>query len=92
MKERHDMTQQEYQLRHAAGLYWLIDTEQPGIPYKKPIPMNDVGAEIWKLLAQGMIQEQIADILSKQYSISKAEAVQDMEQFIKQLEDQGVKL
>lgn len=92
MKEKYDMIQPVYQLRHAAGLYWLIDTAQPGVPYKKPIPMNAVGAKIWELLGQGMTEEEIAGSLSSKYSVPIEEARKDMKQFIKQLEDQGVKL
>ena len=35
-----------YQLRYAAGIYWLLDMSQPGYPYRKPLPLNEMGAAI----------------------------------------------
>ena len=42
-----------YQLRYAAGQYWLLDMEQEGSPYKHPKNLNCVGAEIWKRMESG---------------------------------------
>ena len=88
----HDDKISEYQLRRAAGLYWLLDMKQEGVPYKKPLPLNDGGAEIWNMLEKGMTQEEIVDSLICQYSVTKEEATQDVEQFVKQLQSQGVRI
>lgn len=37
-----------YELRKAAGLYWLLDLRQDGEHYKPPLAMNEMGAEIFK--------------------------------------------
>ena len=52
-----------FQLRHAAGLYWLLDMEQDAGSYKKPLAMNEMGAEIFKLMQDGKTNLQIAEIL-----------------------------
>ena len=46
-----------YQLRYAAGIYWLLDMSQPGYPYRKPLPLNEMGASIWRMMEKGWGQE-----------------------------------
>ena len=75
-----------YQLRYAAGLYWLLDTEQPGVPYKKPLSMNGVGADIYQMMTKGLNREQIAEALCEEYQMPRSEILQDVEQFQAQLE------
>ena len=81
-----------YQMRKAAGLYWLLDMKQAGVPYRKPIPLNESGAGIWEALACGSDQKEIAQTMSKRYGISMEEALGDVTDFIKQLKMQGVML
>ena len=51
MKER-------YQLRQAAGAYWLLDMEQ-GEQYKKPFMLNECGAYIYRAYISGMSEDEI---------------------------------
>ena len=82
----------EYQLRKAAGKYWLLYMEQDGVPYIPPFPINAVAAEIWRELQAGKSQGEIVDALSLQYDISREEMKEDMQAFIRQLEVQGIKV
>lgn len=75
-----------YQLRKAAGTYWLLDMAQSGPAYKKPVPLNESGARIWQMLEKGKKPEQIAEIFAKDYGITCEEASADVHQFMKQLE------
>ena len=70
-----------FQLRNAAGIYWLIDMEQEGVPYRKPIPVNETGAKIWSLREMGKSQSEIAKELAECYGISVEEAAADVEAF-----------
>lgn len=79
-----------YQLRKAAGRYWLLDMEQPGFPYKPPVIINEGGAFIWECLAEGFSVARIAQKLAREYNIPAEEAHQDIIQFIIQLEGQGI--
>ena len=81
-----------YQLRHAAGMYWLLDTCQEGIPYKKPLSMNEAGADLWNMMMQGLSQEQIAERLSREYGIAGEAARMDVEQFQMQLAEHGIRV
>ena len=76
-----NMEGHRFQVRNAAGIYWLIDMEQEGIPYRKPVPINETGAKIWSLKEQGMSQSQIAGELAEIYGISRKDAATDVEAF-----------
>ncbi|MBO5337034.1 MAG: PqqD family protein [Lachnospiraceae bacterium] len=81
---------QRYQLRHAAGMYWLLDMQQPGVPYKKPIAINEMGAQIWNLMQEDKENEAIAKTLSASYGVSPEMILEDVMSFQKQLADAGV--
>lgn len=83
---------ERYQLRYAAGIYWLLDMAQEGLPYKKPIPFNEQAAMIWKMIAEGMTLKEIANRLSQLYQISIEETKSDVQEFLEQLRKQGVVL
>ncbi len=76
-----------YRLRQAAGMYWLINVEQPGIPYEKPIALNEAGAAIFRMLEKDAPIEEIAEALSRTYDIPAKSARADVEQFVGQLKD-----
>lgn len=79
-----------YQLRYAAGLYWILDMWQEGVPYRKPLAVNEIGADIWRLLEQGKTNEEIAEELSRKYQAEREELEQDIVQFQKQLQQCGI--
>ena len=83
-------TDRHYQLRHAAGRYWLLDMQQEGLDYRKPVVLNECAAFIWKRNDQGEPQEQIAQELQKTYGISMEQAREDTQQFIQSLKEQGL--
>lgn len=91
MNQKEQRRDVRYQLRHAAGLYWLIDMEQKGVPFKRPVPMNEVGAVIWNMLQEGQ-RDRIADRLCMEYQVSREQAAQDVEQFLKNLSRHGVSI
>lgn len=79
-----------YQLRHAAGRYWLLDMQQEGLTYRKPIELNECAALIWEMCVRKRTQEEIASELQKHYGISMQQARKDAEQFIIRLREQGL--
>ena len=50
-------TTKNYQLRQAAGEYWLIRMDQQRFVYEKPIMLNEVGAMIWQQYMQGQTEK-----------------------------------
>ena len=79
-----------YQLRTAAGGFWLLNMEQKGVPYESPLSINSVGAEIWNHLQAGETAKTIVENLSKQYEISKDEIQEDVLAFCSQLKALGI--
>ena len=79
-----------YQLRAAAGEYWLLNMEQKGVPYQSPLSINSVGAELWKQLQAGKSTESIVTELSEQYEISKENIQEDVLAFLDQLKTLGI--
>ncbi len=81
-----------YVIRNAAGQYWLLDISQPGVPYKRPLSMNEVGARIWSMLEKNYSLEQSVVELSEEYSVSREIIREDVTQFIHQLKLYGVRI
>ena len=82
MKER-------YQLRQAAGAYWLLDMEQ-GEQYKKPFMLNECGAYIYCAYISGMSEDEIMQAFAKEYGLSFSCAQSDVGQFMMELRQQGI--
>lgn len=61
-----------------------------GEDYVKPISINETGARIWQGLQENYTKEQIAEEFHRRFDISVAEAMEDIEQFVDQLEKQGI--
>lgn len=74
-----------YQLRYAAGVYWLVNVKQRGLDYIKPLGLNEGGAYLWRLLCEGNDKAMIADRLCGEFGLERADAVKDVEDFLEQL-------
>ena len=83
---------EKYQLRHAAGSYWLLVMEQTGKDYIQPVSLNEAGAEIWRRLQEKDTVEQIAEEYHRRFQIPVTEAMADIEQFLGQLKKQGIEV
>lgn len=92
MAERKILERERWQLRHAAGTYWLLDMEQRAGGRKAPFSLNAAGAELWKLLTDGVEEEAAADMLCSRYQLDKQSALRDVRDFIAGLETQGIKI
>ena len=62
-------------------MYWLLDMEQSGFSYKKPVPINETGATLWKLLEKGYSKEQLKEYLCDEFKIDSNEASKDIEAY-----------
>ena len=82
MKER-------YQLRQAAGAYWLLDMEQ-GEQYKKAFMLNVCGAYIYRAYISGMSEDEIMQAFAKEYGLSFSCAQSDVGQFMMELRQRGI--
>lgn len=92
MAERRILERERWQLRHAAGAYWLLDMEQGTGSRKTPLSLNAAGAELWELLIGGVEEEAAADMLCSRYQLDRQSALRDVRDFIAGLEAQGIEI
>ena len=82
----------KYQLRYAAGLYWLLDMQQSGAAYIQPVPLNAGGAQLWRMLERGMSEAEMCKWLCEEYGLPPEQAQGDVRDFLAQLKTQKVDL
>jgi hypothetical protein len=80
----------KYQLRYAAGIYWLLQMEQSGETDLPPIMLNECGAYIWNLYQEGKQFDQISAHVSEKYEIKQKAAAADVTEFFDTLQQQGI--
>lgn len=81
-----------YQLREAAGHFYLLDMEQSGVPYKRPMELNSIGAEIWQMMVDSHTTEQIIKELACEYRVNAGDIREDVLQFQRSLITYGVEI
>ncbi len=79
----------DYQLRYAAGMYWLLNTKQRGLHYIRPLTLNECGAQVWRMLSEGAGKAEIVNRFCEEYGLERGEALRDVEDFLKQLDAYG---
>lgn len=53
------------------------------------VKLNQTASLVWDLVDEGKTAEEIADVLTSKFSVSKEEALADVESIIKQMTDAG---
>ncbi len=81
---------ERWQLRYAAGSYWLLDMKRGNENRRPPLSLNQAGAELWRLLQQGTEEEAAAELLCLQYRIDRESALEDVRGFLAGLKSQGI--
>ncbi len=87
-----EKSEKRYQLRLAAGVYWLLDMAQEGRKYKKPLKLNAMGADIVKMMENGKSIELIIEELCEEYQVEQEILRGDVHSFIRQLKEYGVNI
>jgi len=80
----------DYQLRYAAGKYFLLNMKQKGIPYEKPLQLNAIAADLWNLFLEGNTEEQTVTFMVQKYGVSTEEIRQDIQVFCGQMSELGI--
>lgn len=79
-----------YQLREAAGYYWLIDMTQTGRAWEKPLQLNETGAMLLSGFYEGRTIQELAEELAEGYGYPAEEMRADVEAFYSQLAANGI--
>lgn len=81
------MDSKRFFLRCAGGIYWLIDSDQQGCPYKAPLRMNEMGADIWQQYCEGKDEEEIVSQLAADYGEDRQTIEKDVNVFLLRIKD-----
>ncbi|MDR0963835.1 MAG: PqqD family protein [Clostridium sp.] len=77
------MTKKErYQVRYAAGIYWVLDMTQSGERYQKPVTLNESGAFLFKMWQEDCLAQEMIQALSERYLIDIYQAKEDVDDFL----------
>ncbi len=76
-------------IREAAGCYVIMNLGQE-LNLGKMITLNETGAFIWNLVAEGLSQEEIAKKLSEEYNVEAETAKADVDSFINKMKEADV--
>lgn len=71
-------------LREVAGCYVIMYLGGE-LEFNGMITLNETGAFIWKAIEQGLMRENIAQLLCEEYEVSQEQAVADTESFIEKM-------
>lgn len=69
-----------YTIRSAVDSYWLLDLELKQ-NYKPPRQLNKTGADMARLIIEGLEDDEIAEILSKEFEVDGKELLRDVSDF-----------
>ena len=75
----------EYELREAAGCYWLSDVSQSGRTWQQPLRLNETGAFLLQGVYEGKTREKLAAALAAHYEMDAEELQEDVDAFLAQL-------
>ena len=79
-----------YQLREAAGTFWLIDMAQSGEDFGVPLQLNETGAALAGALYRGLDEEELRG-LAAEYGIGAEQLREDAAAFAAQLAANGIR-
>jgi len=79
-----------YALKQIADEYIIIATGDQAVKFSAVLVLNEVGAQVFKMLQAGKAQEEIAEELMKIYEIDQTTAQNDTQRFIDKLIGDGV--
>ena len=78
-----------YLLRSVAGKNIVVSIGSD-VEFNGMLTLNDTGVFFWNLLQKDTTKEEMLDAVLKEYDVSSDIALQDIENFIKKLEESGI--
>lgn len=81
---------QEFVLREIAGDNLLIPVVGAEDEFHGIITFNETGVYIWKLIEQGKEEEEIVEMLTNEYDVTKDQARKNVEELCEKLKTLGV--
>ena len=85
-------TKKGFNLRNVCGEYFIVAEGKENIDFSHIISMNDSSAYLWKEAQQldSFSEEDLTDLLTKEYDVDKDRASSDVKELIQQWMDAGI--
>lgn len=80
----------EFVLREIAGDILLVPAGKTALDLNGMLTLNEIGAEIWRMLPQVQGEEEIVERLLCEYDAEPARVRADVAEFLERLRDLGI--
>ncbi|MGN1307647.1 MAG: PqqD family protein [Faecousia sp.] len=80
----------EFVLREIAGDILLVPVGKAALDLNGMLTLNEVGAEIWKMLPEVESEEEIVERLLQDYEVEPAQVREDVSAFLNRLRTLGI--
>lgn len=77
-------------LREIAGSWIIVPVAEMVVEFNGLMNLNETGAFLWKLLAEGAEMDELVTGLLSEYDVDEETAKADVMEFISQLADKGL--
>lgn len=82
--------QKEFVLREIAGDYVIIPTGKTVLTFNGLITVNEVGADLWKMLQSDVTFDDLLNGILETYDVDKETAREDIQEFLDTLSKAGI--
>lgn len=82
--------QKEFVLREIAGDYVIIPTGKTVLTFNGLITVNEVGADLWKMLQSEVTFDDLLQGILKEYDVDEKTAREDIQEFLDTLIEGGI--
>ena len=72
---------ENYVLRQVLGSWVVLPLGAATVDFNGMLSLNDSGALLWKRLELGANREDLADVLTAEYDVSRQQALADVDEF-----------
>ncbi|MBQ7106550.1 MAG: PqqD family protein [Clostridia bacterium] len=79
-----------YVLRSVAGENLVVPVGGNNINFNSAMTLNETGAFLWNLLANGTTREELISAMTKEYSVDVDTASKDIDTFISVLKEHSI--
>lgn len=80
---------ENFVLRQVADTWVVLPLSSTTLNFDGMLNLNESGAMLWSVLEKGADREQLADALTAEYAVSREMALNDVDEFINNLQQAG---
>lgn len=80
---------ENFALRQVADTWVVLPLGEVAIDFNGMLTMNETGALLWQNLEKQCNREELADALTKEYDVERAQAQNDVDEFLAKLNEIG---